>query len=384
VPGVSPFPAPAACRADNAAEQRLRSFLRSLLEQCAQLRTTAAQQSADAAAAAAAGAPGTHRDSSAAAGEEKGSSLLCSLAPVEHSGALAQQVIELVLQSLNDLRLTGFFGVEALLQACVDPIRAAVVATLPASQRNSSPAVLQTPDLQRLPRQLTCRLAAFCEAQICAFAMSPAHPPPPPVDLWDVQGDAETGFVQLSAAAQAGIGGQPPPAASPAWLFQSPLQLYPPWQARAAALHGVVASPHLAPSEAVAARRFTQLLREAAHLAEERTQVSLLAKTARANLEKLLKDFDGRPQVSRGPPQKGDMQGAAMALQREVLAWEDTLCAVRHSPSPAFPLLSPPISGDALALRRGRHARRAQGHRGAGAPEGRRRATHRRAARRRG
>jgi hypothetical protein len=66
--------------------------------------------------------------------------------------------------------LGGFAGAEALLEACVIPVRSAVVAALPAAQRASTPSVLLTQDLARLPPATLRPLAALCEAQAGAFA----------------------------------------------------------------------------------------------------------------------------------------------------------------------------------------------------------------------
>jgi len=118
------------------------------------------------------------------------------------------------------------------------------------------------------------------------------------------------------------------------WLFHpsSGAQSYPTWQARAAALHtclATAANATVAPQSS-RARRFTDLIREAHDVATERAVLAHLSRSAKACLERLLKDFDTRPVVSRGTPSKGDMQGASIAVQRAVLAWEDALCAAMY------------------------------------------------------
>jgi len=311
--GCSLLPPPSGSRADSPAELRLRSLMRDLLEQCAALRRAAAAQSAEAAAAAAA----AQGDAAHAAPPPPGLA--------EPSAQLSQQLIEHILQALNDLRLSGFVGAESLLQTCVEPVRAAVVAALPQPQRASTPAVLQTPDLARTPRALNARLAAFCEAQVAAFALSSAQPPPPPAELWTVSGAAESGGELLPRGPLAAGELEP--------LFSPPLSHYPAWQARAAALQAALGAQAGAPSEAVLSKRFQELLREAGGLATERSELAALSRAAKSSLEKLLKDYDTRPPVSRGVPVKGDMAGAPLALQQAALSWEEVLCAamyVRH------------------------------------------------------
>jgi hypothetical protein len=328
-PGISLLQPPSACRADSPAEIKLRSVMRELAEQCASMRRSAAAQSAAAAADAAAAAHAAGNPP----GEHGGVALLSpsSSQGAEPSAQLAQRLIEHVLQALNELRLTGFVGAEVLLHTCVEPVRAAVVAALPAAGRASTPAILQTPDLGRTPGRLTARLAVFCEAQVAAFALSCASPPSPPTELWAAPAAGADEGGELVPAAGAPLA---PSAASPlSALFAPPLSHYPAWQARAAALAGALAACGSAPSDVSRARRFSDLLREARQLAQERADLAALSRAAKSCLEKLLKEFDTRPEVSRGTPTKGDMAGASLALQAATLAWEEVLCAamyVRH------------------------------------------------------
>ena len=352
VSGVSllpPPPGPGSAAAETPAEVKVTAHMVELLEECAKIKRGATLEAAagkeaagiDAVSAAAgattASAPavnGGHHHGPAA--HMNGGHGAAAHAFVPGSGAVGdgpsdteipqaalQEMIEHVLMSLNDLRLSNFAGAEALLQSCVEPLRAAVVAYLPAGQRASTPQVLQTPDLSRLPRHVVAKLAALCEAQVAAFAS--LTPPAQPVDVWALVGDSESGHISpLPASVSPGV----------EWVFHPSggAQLYPAWQARSAAMHTCLAlasSSTVAPQQA-RSRRFGDLVREAAGLAAERAELCLLSRNAKNALERIMKDFDTRPHVSRGTPAKGDMQGASIAVQQAVLAWEDALCAAMY------------------------------------------------------
>jgi len=341
VPGVSLLPAPPPPPTSSshlllAPDARLRAHCAELLDSLAALRSVSAA-SADPAAAAAAAQPSLSSSSSAAASTAALASSTASSggATPPSAGSVAQpapsvdqQVVEQVLSSLNDLRLAQFAGAEALLTACVEPVRAAVVACLPQALRASTPQVLQTPDLARLPRPAVAALAGLCEAQVAAFAELPgAAVVSPAVDLWRCEGDADSGEISLLAG---GAASDPLALLFPA--ASGAAHPYPPWQRRAARLHAALAlscCAAVAPAQALA-RRFVDLLKEATSLAQERTELLHLAQAARDALARLLAEHEGRPVVSRPPPVRGDMVGATLQVQQAVLAWEDALCAGMH------------------------------------------------------
>jgi hypothetical protein len=349
VSGVSllpPPPGPGSAAAETPAEVKMTAHMVELLEECTKIKrgaTLEAAASKDSGSETTSGAAGTttssapavngsHHGSAAHMNGGHGASL--SFAPgsgavgdgpsdTEIPQAALQEMIEHVLMSLNELRLSNFAGAEALLQACVEPLRAAVVAYLPAGQRASTPQVLQTPDLSRLPRHVVAKLAALCEAQVAAFAS--LSPPAQPVDVWSLVGDSESGHISPLAASV-------PPGVE--WVFHPSggAQLYPAWQARSEAMHTclALAASSTVPPQQARSRRFGDLVREAAGLAAERAELCILSRNAKNALERIMKDFDSRPHVSRGTPAKGDMQGASIAVQQAVLSWEDALCAAMY------------------------------------------------------
>ena len=350
--GLLPHPpGPGTPGAETAAEAKVTGHMVELLDECAKIKRGAAliaaaskdglvsdaapSPSPGAATAALANGAAAHMNGGHGAGHGVGTTGLGPsgdpASDVEIPQAALQEMIEHVLMSLNELRLSNFAGAEALLQSCVEPLRAAVVAYLPAGQRASTPQVLQTPDLSRLPRHVVAKLATLCEAQVAAFAST--SPAPPALDVWALVGDSESGHIHPLPASVAPGGGAPPHLGVD-WVFHPAggAQLYPPWQARSAAMHTCLAlasSSTVAPQQA-RSRRFGDLAREAAGLAAERAELGLLSRNAKNALERIMKEFDTRPVVSRATPSKGDMQGASIAVQQAVLAWEDALCAAMY------------------------------------------------------
>ena len=415
VAGASLAPRPGGAggvRADSAAETRLRMHLcalaDSLAAQHARAREEAALHASTAAAASAAAGAGSSPASEAASGTSTGiddaaqqpPSAAAEAAAAAASSRDAASTIEAVLQSLNELRLGGFAGAEALLEACVIPARSAVVAALPPTARQSTPSILLTQDLGRMPPQPLRSLAALVEAQARAFAAPPsAEEEAGFEDRWEVDAQPQPGkggegcllpapaFLQrleamTSAApkkgAKAGATSASPDAVL-CWLFgvagpgalpgAPPAGCYPPAQARAAALHAAAAGAPLPP--AALRRRFADALREAHGLAAERAELAALARTARSALQRLQRGFDARPEASRAPPVAGDMAGASVACMRAVLDWEDVLCAamwVRHDADAALAQRRAGVAGEALkgaadalgAAQRGAEAARAK------------------------
>jgi hypothetical protein len=181
-----------------------------------------------------------------------------------------------VLSLLNDFRMSGFAGAELLLRSVVDPLRATVVDHLPQASRASTSLILQTPDLALLPAHLTELLSRFCMDQVASFTT-------PATSLEEATSDARRAGCLL------------------------PL------------LKGTVLESSLRP-----------LLSDADCLAESRVGLAQLSRRAKASLERLLREFDSRPAVSRGIPTKGDMAGASLQLQQAVLAWEEALCCGKY------------------------------------------------------
>jgi hypothetical protein len=424
VAGASLAPRPGGAggvRADSAAESRLRTHLAALAESLAAQHARAREEAAlhaSTAAAASAAACGTNAsssDTSAAGsmgiddGAQQPPSAAAEAAAAAASSRDAAATVEAVLQSLNELRLGGFAGAEALLEACVIPARSAVVAALPPSARQSTPSILLTQDLGRMPPQPLRSLAALVEAQARAFAAPPsAEEEAGFEDRWAVDAQPQPGkggegcllpapaFLQrleamTSSSSMAAAAAQPKkgkaatssaasaPDAVLCWLFgvagpgalpgAPPAGCYPPAQARAAALHAASAGAPLPP--AALRRRFADALREAHGLAAERAELAALARTARSALQRLQRGFDARPEASRAPPVGGDMAGASVACMRSVLDWEDVLCAamwVRHDADAALAQRRAGVAGEALkgaadalgAAQRGAEAARAK------------------------